>query len=58
MKPFEYWKKNVKNYSVLTRIARIYLVIPANSGPFEKIFSIRDDIITKKRNKLTFEMFR
>ena len=58
MKPFEYWKKNVKNYSVLVRIARIYLVIPASSEPFERIFFIGGDIITKKRNRLILEMFR
>ena len=58
MKPFEYWKKNVKNYSVLARIARIYLVILVNSAFSERIFFIKNDIITKKRNRLTFEMFR
>ena len=58
MKPFEYWKKNAKNYSILARIARIYLAIPANSESSERIFFIKSDIITKKRNKLTFEMFK
>ena len=58
MKPLEYWKKNDKNYPVLIRIARIYLAIPANFEPFERIFFIEGDIITKKRNRLTPEMFK
>ena len=32
--------------------------IPANFESFKRIFSIKGDIITKKRNKLTFEMFK
>ena len=42
----------------MTRIARTYLAILANFGPFESIFSIEGDIIMKKRNRLTLEMFR
>ena len=58
MKPLEYWKKNAKNYSVLARIVRIYLAIPANFGPSKRIFFIKGDIIMKKRNRLTSEMFK
>lgn len=57
-KPLEYWKSRYRDFPVLSRLARIYLAIPATSGPSESIFSIGGDIITKKRNRLSPEMFR
>jgi hypothetical protein len=37
---------------MITRIAKDYLAIPASSALLESVFSHRDDLVTKKRNRM------
>jgi hypothetical protein len=48
--PLEWWHKNSSGYSVLSKIARKYLSIPATSVPCERLFSKADNIIEVKRS--------
>ena len=49
----DYWKQNATRFLILNILTRKYLAIPATSASIERIFSISNDIITKKRNRLT-----
>jgi hypothetical protein len=55
---YQYWKSKQYNYPIVACIARDYLAIPATSAPSECVFSQGDDIITKKRNRLTGDSIR
>jgi hypothetical protein len=56
--PLEWWRKNFEKYPILNILARRYLAIPATSASIERIFSISNDIITKKRNRLNAETIK
>lgn len=48
-----FWKCNERKYPTLTKLATIYLAIPASSAPVEKIFSIGEKIFRHDRCRLT-----
>ena len=53
-----YQKAKQYDFLIVSRIAADYLAIPATSAPSECVFSIRSDVVTKKRNKLTGDSVR
>jgi len=48
--PLDYWKQNSYRSPILSILTRRYLAIPATSASIERIFSISNNIITKRRN--------
>ncbi len=56
--PLAWWRAKLYGYSTITRIARDHLTIPATSAASERMFSVRRDIITKKRNRLSPETMK
>lgn len=50
--PLTWWRANRDRYPELSRLARIFLAIPATSVPSEQLFSTAGDVLTKKRNRL------
>jgi hypothetical protein len=50
--PLDYWRKNAFRFKTLSRVARDYLAIPGTSVPIEEKFSLADELITTKRNRL------
>ena len=53
--PLKEWKLLSPFYSIMSIAARKMLCIPVTSVPYEKLFFIADDLVTKKRNKLTLK---
>ena len=47
-----WWKSMSTQFPRLSKTAKYYLCIPATSTTSERSFSIANDIITKKRNRL------
>jgi hypothetical protein len=43
---------------MIVRIAKDYFAIPASSAPLESVFSHKDDLVTKKRNRLAPQTIR
>jgi hypothetical protein len=50
-----WWDDNEHRYPHLARLARDYLAVPASSVPAERVFLRADDLISKKRNRLSRE---
>jgi hypothetical protein len=50
---YQYWKAKQYDFPIISRIAKDFLAIPATSALSECVFSIRSDVVTKKRNRLT-----
>jgi hypothetical protein len=53
-----YWASKEYEFPTIAQIARDHLGIPAISAPFECVFSVGGDIITKKRNRLSADNTR
>jgi hypothetical protein len=51
--PLLWWKANQSQLPVLSRMARIFLAIPATSTPSERVFSEAGNLITEKRARLS-----
>lgn len=56
--PLLWWQAHVKEYPVLSNMARDYLTIQATSVPSEEAFSIAGNTISKTRNRLSPETAR
>ena len=50
--PLLWWKMHAQNFPILSRLAKIYLGIPATSVPSERVFSTAGDIISAQRSAL------
>ena len=50
--PLLWWKSNKTQFPILSKLARIYLVIPATSTPTERLFSEAGNVMTIKRTQL------
>ena len=50
--PLAWWKTNSTRFPVLSKLARMWLAIPATSAPSERIFSLAGRVLTKERNRL------
>jgi hypothetical protein len=53
--PLKWWSERQKAYPHIATVARNILAIPASSVPSERIFSIANNIVTKKRTQLSPE---
>jgi hypothetical protein len=51
--PIKYWKNKEVKFPVLSRLARRYLCIPCCNAAVERVWSVANDIATKKRNRLS-----
>ncbi len=51
--PLMWWKTNRTRFSILSKVARKYLAIPATSTPSERLFSEAGNIMTIKRTQLS-----
>jgi hypothetical protein len=56
--PFEWWVNKKSKYPVLSRLARIYLAVPATSTPSERLFSDAGNLLTAKRSRMDPELFK
>lgn len=50
--PLEWWKMRSLQFPILSKLARMYLCIPATSAPTERIFSLASRLISKARSQL------
>ena len=50
-----WWKAHHKTYTLLAKLAKVYLGIPATSVPSERGFSTAGDIVTAQRSALNAE---
>jgi len=51
--PLTFWKNNMKNFPVLSRLATKYLSVPGSSASSERVFSTSGYIVNDLRNRLT-----
>jgi hypothetical protein len=55
--PFIWWRDHKEQFPILSKLARIYLPIPATSTPSERLFSDAGNLLTAKRTRLNPELF-
>ena len=55
--PFVWWCDHKERFPILSKLARIYLPIPATSTPSERLFSDAGNLLTAKRTHLNPELF-
>uniref|UniRef100_A0A8C4N752 Zinc finger BED domain-containing protein 1-like n=1 Tax=Eptatretus burgeri TaxID=7764 RepID=A0A8C4N752_EPTBU len=53
--PLSWWRSHEQSFPLLSKVARMYLGIPAKSLPTERAFSTAVDVITAKKAALTGE---
>ncbi|KAI2649132.1 E3 SUMO-protein ligase ZBED1 [Labeo rohita] len=53
--PLSWWKAHVEEISMLSKVARKYLCIPATSVPSETVFSASGHILSPHRSRLSTE---
>jgi hypothetical protein len=56
--PFEWWANKKSKYPILSRLARIYLAVPATSTSSERLFSDAGNLLTAKRSRMNSEFFK
>ena len=47
--PLEWWKAHVREFPLLSQLARRYLATPASSAPTERLFSKAGQVVSSKR---------
>ena len=52
MCPLNWWKTNQKIFPNLTKLAKIFLAVPASQSTSERIFSSSGNVVTAKRSCL------
>ena len=52
----DFWKVNEQKFPVLSKMAKMYLAVPATSAPSERLFSSISRNISKSRNRLDPEI--
>jgi len=52
--PLAWWKIRELKYPIISKIAKVYLAIPASSADSERLFSTAGIILTHRRNRLGF----
>jgi hypothetical protein len=55
--PFVWWRDHKERFPILSKLARIYLPVPATSTPSERLFSSAGNLLTAKRTRLNPELF-
>ena len=55
--PLEWWHQRENSYKLMSRLAKKYLAIMASSTPAERIMSALGNILTKKRQRMSGELF-
>ncbi|GET00132.1 zinc finger BED domain-containing protein 1-like [Rhizophagus clarus] len=55
--PFIWWYDHKERFPVLSKLARIYLLIPATSTSSKRLFSDAGNLLTAKRTCLNPELF-
>jgi hypothetical protein len=55
--PFSWWREHKEQFPILSKLARIYLPIPATSTPSERLFSCAGNLLMAKRTRLNPELF-
>ena len=50
--PFQWWASNYQNFPNVSKVAKMYLAIPATSVPSERIFSKAGLVIDQRRSNL------
>jgi hypothetical protein len=55
--PFTWWRDHKERFLILSKLARIYLPIPATSTPSERLFSCAGNLLIAKRTRLNPELF-
>lgn len=53
--PLKFWESNLNRFTILAKIARKYLAIPASSAGVERIFSISGWLSRARRASITSE---
>ena len=55
--PFEWWRNQRWEYSLMAKLARKYLAVQGTSTPAERVISRLGAVLTKRRQSLTGELF-
>lgn len=55
--PLVYWNENSKKYPLLSKLARIFLSVPACSTPSKRAFSAGGRVLTKRCHSLKSDTF-
>ncbi len=56
--PFEWWAGKKNKYSILAKMAKIYLAAPAISTLSERLFSNAGNLLSAKRFRMNAELFK
>ncbi|CAG8839523.1 14453_t:CDS:1, partial [Cetraspora pellucida] len=56
--PLVWWDLHSKKFPVLSKLARIYLAVPATFNPSERLFSDAGNLMTSKRTHISPELFK
>ena len=55
--PLAWWDLHSKKFPILSKLARIFLAIPATSTPSERLFSDAGNLMSFKRMRISPELF-
>ena len=55
--PFEWWRNRRQEYPLMAKLARKYLSVQGTSTPAERVISRLGNVLTKRRQRLSGEIF-